>query len=154
MKTSLRTLLLSLTLLSAAGCAHYVPLTAGTPTLTLPQATERSSRLGLKVNFPAGDYVADFANQDGIFYLAPSSVMFSNLGIHNPMRGGLFIPTAGAKDQRQSAWKQDLLVDTMGGLLAVGAPSIHLYPLDQPVLLTKKPANPESPVSPVRVSLL
>ena len=133
MKNSLRSLLLATTLLSAAGCATYVPLASNTPPLTLTRTEERSSDLGLKVLFPAGDYVADFANKDGTFYLAPASVMFSNFGTHTPMRGGIFIPAIGAKDQRQAAWKQLASDDAIGGLLSSGVPSIHLYPPHQPV---------------------
>lgn len=147
MKLPIHALFLATLLLSAAGCASYAPIAAETPTLTLPKAEERSSRLGLKVVFPAGDYVPDFANQHGTFYLAPSSVMFSNVGMHTPMRGGLFIPVIGAKDQRQAAWKQLSSDDALGGLLSSGTPSIYTYPLDQPLPFSRKMAKPTEPAS-------
>ena len=151
MKNPLRPLLLATALLSAAGCASYVPTAVEATTLTVTKTEERSARLGLKIVFPAGDYVPDFSNKHGTFYLAPSSVIFSSVGIHTPMRGGIFIPAIGAKDQRQAAWKQLSSGDALGGILSSGTPSIYTYPLDQPVTFSRKVANLVEPASPIRV---
>jgi hypothetical protein len=147
MKLSVCALLTALSTFSFVGCASYVPIATGTPTLVLSKPEQRSSRLGLKIALPAGDYIPDFANENGIFYLAPTSVMFSNLGMNNPLRGGVYVPSPGAKDQRQAAWAQISTPGGLTGIISSGSSSIYTYPLDQPVSFSVKSANPPSPTT-------
>lgn len=98
---------------------------------------ERAIRLGARVTLPAGDYVPDFASDDGIYYLAPSSVMVRSLGITAPMRGGLFVPNPTKKGRKQGAWVQHTPNLLTGGFLG-GSPAMEFYTLDEPVSYTVK----------------
>lgn len=133
------------TSLVLASCSTVVGIPEGTPTLTLAKPEERSAALGLKILLPAGDYLPDFANADGVFYVAPTSVIFSNLGIRNPLRGGVFVPYPTAKNQRQKAWTQLSDAGSISGLLGSGSSSLQTYPLDRPVSFEKKPIQSSQP---------
>ncbi len=119
------------------GCASFRPVAAGTPVITLATAEERAIRLGARVTLPAGDYVPDFASDDGTYYLAPSSVMVRSLGINAPMRGGLFVPDPAKKARKQAAWVQHAPSLITGGALG-GSPAMEFYTLDEPIKYTVK----------------
>lgn len=117
-----------------AGCMSFSAAPASAPVLSLAAAEARTSRGGRAITFPAGDYVPNFANAKGVFYLAPSWVRFQELNIGTGRRGGVFIPFATAKNQKQSAWAEVFGPNARGML----GTSIYTYPLETPLPLREK----------------
>lgn len=64
----------------------------GTHAIVVPEAADRTSRLGSKVHLPAGDYLPLYGSKAGIYYLAPDAVVTRVLWVTKHLRGGLFIP--------------------------------------------------------------
>jgi hypothetical protein len=135
---------LYLTLIVAAllltSCAtSYRPAPPGTQAITIANVEERKVRAGVRVILPVGDYVPDLATDDGIYYLAPSSVILANPIYQTPGRGGLFVPFPTAKDQRHAVWIQ---LGSGGGIiispLSTGSQSTYLYPFDDRVAYSVK----------------
>jgi len=124
-----------------SSCASYTPSPEGTPTLTLSAAEKRVSGLGLHITFPAGDYTPDFASKDGVYYLAPGSLMFRQLGISSVGRGGVFIPSTAASSQTQLAWAEVSSASVVVALVKSGK-SVYTYPLDQPLVFLQVPNQP------------
>jgi hypothetical protein len=138
MRSVMKVLVLAACVLFSAGCATITSVPAGTPVLMLAQKEERAGSWGLKFAFPAGAYLPDFANEGGIYYSAPTSVIFTSLGVSTPFRGGVFIPHRGAKDQRQAAWSYGR-GDAVGGLFTAGDTGVHTYRFDTPIVFSGKP---------------
>ena len=88
---------------------------------------------GLKVDFPRGVFAPDFQTDKGIYYLAPTKLVWNALGTHRPRRGGLFIPHKNSSDQRQASWLDQ--EEGSGGALSMGATSTtRLWRFDEPVV--------------------
>lgn len=138
MKAAANALILAAVILFSAGCSTVTSVPADTPALTLAQKEERTGSWGLKFTFPAGEYRPDFASESGIFYIAPTSVIFTSLGISTPFRGGVFVPHRGAKDQSQAAWSYGR-GDAVGGLFTAGDTRVHSYRYVTPILFLEKP---------------
>ena len=64
----------------------------GTHAIIVPQAADRTSRVGSKVHLPAGEYMPVYGSKAGIYYLAPGAVVTQILWVTKHLRGGLFIP--------------------------------------------------------------
>lgn len=131
---------LVLAALLLASCAtSYRPPPSGTAIISITKPEERKVRAGVRVLLPAGDYLPDLASDDGIYYLARSSVILANPIYQTPGRGGLFVPHPATKDQRHAVWIQ---IGSGGGLivspLSTGAQSTHLYPFAEPVSFSVK----------------
>jgi hypothetical protein len=152
MKAAAKALILTAGILFSAGCSTITSIPTGTPALTLAQKEERTGNWGLKFTFPAGDYLPDFASEKGIFYIAPTSVIFTSLGVNTPFRGGIFVPHRGAKDQRQAAWSYGR-GDAVGGLFTAGDTGVHSYRYDLPIRFLEKPnKGPEPAPTPTSVA--
>lgn len=88
----------------AVGCESVQPVAANTPSIILKKAENRSRAFGSSVDFPAGVYAPDFQTDEGIYYMAPTKLIFNGMGIHRPQGGGLFVAHPKSSDQRQGAW--------------------------------------------------
>jgi hypothetical protein len=96
----------------AAGCKSVQPIAANTPS--------------------TGVYAPDFQTDKGIYYLAPTKLVWNALGTHRPRRGGLFIPHQNSSDRRQGSWLDQ--EEGSGGLIGMGATSTtRLWRFDEPV---------------------
>src|SRR5438093_664100 len=98
--------ILSLLLFSvlAVGCKSVQQIGANTPAIVIKQPEHRPTVLGGSVEFPVGIYSPDFQTDKGVYYLAPTKLVVSGLGMHRPKRGGLFVPHPNDSDQRQAMW--------------------------------------------------
>ena len=106
----------------AVGCKSVLPIGANTPSILVKKPEHRAMNLaGLNVDFPAGIYAPDFQTDNGIYYLAPTKLIWNALGTHRPRRGGLFVPHQSSSDQNQAAWLDQ--EEGSGGLLGAGATS-------------------------------
>src|SRR5438105_6471029 len=88
----------------SVGCKSVQPIAGNTPSIAVKTPQHRPTVLGGSVDFPAGIYAPDFQTDQGIYYLAPTKLVVSGLGMHRPKRGGLFVPHSNALDQRQAMW--------------------------------------------------
>jgi hypothetical protein len=100
------------------GCESVQPIAENTPSIVIKKPEHRAMNLmGLNVDFPAGVYAPDFQTKEGIYYLAPTMLVWNALGTHRPPRGGLFIPNQSNPDQRQASWldqEEDAVILTAG----------------------------------------
>jgi len=124
----------------SGGCASIQPVPTGTKAIVL--GTPETRPVGLsKGVLPAGEYLPDFQTEHGIYYLAPSSIITSGLGLSSASRGGLFVPFPSNKDQRQGIWLQLGSGGTAIGTLlnaSSGGTSTYLYRFDVAVPFTSK----------------
>jgi len=116
----------------AVGCKSVQPIAANTPTIVLKKPEHRPTVLGGSVDFPAGIYAPDFQTDKGIYYLAPTKIVWNALGTHRPRRGGLFVPHQNSSDQKHGAWLDQ--EEGSGGLIGMGATSsTRLWRFGEPV---------------------
>ena len=118
--------------LLALGCKSVRPIAANTPSIVLKKPEHRPTVLAGSVDFPAGIYAPDFQTDKGIYYLAPTKLVWNALGTHRPRRGGLFIPHQNSSDRRQGSWLDQ--EEGSGGLIGMGVTSTtRLWRFDEPV---------------------
>lgn len=114
-----------------AGCESVQPIAENTPSIVISKPQHRPTVMGGSVDFPVGIYVPDFQTDEGVYYLAPTMIIWNALGTHRPHRGGLFIAHTNAKDQRQASWMDN---EEDVGLLNAGTTSTtRLWRFDEPV---------------------
>jgi len=101
-----------------SSCVSVQPVSPETPPIMLDKSYTRQWTGEFDHTIlPAGIYRAQFRTQQGVYYLAPASVIQGGY----PRRGGLFIPNSG--NEKQACWFDDDFVY---------APS-HRYMLNEPV---------------------
>ena len=120
MKTG-RILLLPLIVFLAIGCKSVQPIPENTPSIVIKTPTSGPTVMGGRVDFPAGIYAPEFQTDEGIYYLAPTKLVFGGMGIHRPKRGGLFLPFRSTSDLRHGMWLDQ--EEGSGGLLGAGLSS-------------------------------
>lgn len=131
--------LLALALLFTGCVANtFTTVLNDTVAITLVNTEERAIRMGGEATLPAGDYLPDFVSDEGVFYLAPTSVTIRSLGVAFPARGGLFVPHASRPKMKQAAWIRLPLGRLIGGVLSSDTSGIESYPFDEPVKYTSK----------------
>ena len=122
--------LLALTLV-VSGCKSVQPIADNEPSIFIQKTEHRKTGMGGSVDLPKGVYVPDFQTDKGIYYLAPTKIILGALGMHRPVRGGLFVPHKKNPDQRQAMWQDQ---QENSGLLTAGASSTtRIWHLDSPV---------------------
>ena len=149
-KTSLTLIGVSLILLVSA-CSSVTSVPAGTPTLTLNKPEGRVTKYGVTVVFPAGDYLPDSATPDGVYYIAPRGILFRVGSVGDLFRGGVFIPSPTAKDQRQHVWSYGRGGD-VATLTTRASNLIHSYPITKPVVFITVRSNQTSEPMPMSVT--
>ena len=84
------------------GCASVEPVSPQVPSITLETQVSRNLvNWPLRVVFPAGVYKPSFRTDRGIYYQAPTVVIFGK----STVVGGLFVPTSPI--DKQVLWTGD-----------------------------------------------
>src|SRR3954469_21674761 len=104
MSFHLRVAALLLVLSCMAGCTAVTPAGPGERPVMLRAAQSRKCYGFVTAQIPAGKYEPAYKTADGTFYLCPTKIIWG----YNPSSGGIFIPAASTKDQRQAVWLSDL----------------------------------------------
>ncbi len=127
----------------AVGCKSAMPIADGTPSIKLKTREHRSTFVGGSVDLPAGVYVPDFQTDEGVYYSAPTKIIWTAIGGSRPKRGGLFIPHQIIHlDQRHGAWLDQQ--ENSGGFIGTGATSItRVFRFDEPVSFEIQTAQPQ-----------
>lgn len=113
------------------GCKSVSPVWDDTTSIVLKRPQHRSIMMG-SVDFPAGVYAPDFQTDKGTYYLAPTKLVVSGLGMRRPKRGGLFVPFD-KSNGKQGMWLDQ--EEGSGGLIIAGATSTtRLWKFDEPIL--------------------
>lgn len=118
---TLRFLVLMVGLSVLCGCKSVQLADSTIKPIVLKDTYQRVSKGLNTIQFPSGVYQPDFTTKDGVYYRASTHLAESALGIHQIMRGGLYIPNSSDSDQRQGAWFDQQ--ESSGGLLGFGLSS-------------------------------
>lgn len=104
MHTFLKFFALLFVLLCVVSCTTVTP-SAKTDRAVVVKSNESRTCYGfIKAQIPAGKYEPGYKTKDGTFYICPTKIIWG----YNPSTGGIFIPDANNKDQRQAVWLSDL----------------------------------------------
>ena len=87
-----------------SSCVSVQPVPPNTATITLdkPYATKAKDLMMRTILFPSGTYTPEFQTEKGVYYLAPTSVIYDG----HPFRGGLFVPRT--SNESQAYWVDGL----------------------------------------------
>src|SRR4051794_18576982 len=101
-------LLLAAVCLSLCGCASVQLVDDNAPSIVLKEKQTRNL-VGLgSVSVPAGVYAPDFTANNGIYYRAPTHIVFKSMGMSNVERGGIFIPNVLTEADKEKLAKEQL----------------------------------------------
>ena len=117
----MRYLFILVTAAFLCGCESVKLADSSLKPIVLKETYQRVSKGLNTIQFPSGVYQPDFTTTDGVYYRASTHLAESALGIHQIMRGGLYIPNSSDSDQRQGAWFDQQ--ESSGGLLGFGLSS-------------------------------
>jgi len=127
---SIRILLLFVLPLLIAACGSVAPVPADAPSIVLAEAVTRTCGQG-ELHFPAGEYQAEVASDEGTYYKAPKRIRSLGVLIGRSEEGGIFI--SNKPGGPQAAWFGDLKdeVDespsTLFGAIGWSAPKLWPY---------------------------
>ena len=104
MRTPLKASVLLLILSCVVACTTVTPAAKTDRAVIVKENESRKCYGFVNAQIPAGKYQPGYRTKAGMYYLCPTKIIWG----YNPTNGGIFIPDAKSKDQKQAVWLSDL----------------------------------------------